>query len=351
VVLLIALFGLVSRTARAQQLAGLTLRWDAPARCPQQNDLSERVRKLVGAASSAQAALQAEGTINRSESGRFHLKLVLRAGGLASERELESRSCADLTRAAAVAIALLLRPEEAASDGAQSSDRTGDTAHDNTDPTASPAPVADADRAPPEAKPEASALPPPPHDPVPPRPLPNPPAKAAARGDVRARAPVAALSIGPLPSPQWGVSFAAGVSYASWRLWLEGSEWLRQDLPARAFPGYSARVTRETLALRGCWASRFSALELAPCAVVAVEHVGATGAGSSVTPESQHINWVSVGAGLQGRVYLASWFSLALSADGIIETSRPRLSIAGIGLVDQIGPAAFMLMLGPEWIL
>jgi len=168
---------------------------------------------------------------------------------------------------------------------------------------------------------------------------------------VRLRLPLAALSVGPLPTPDWGLALGAGFSYAGWSLWLEGSQWLRHDLSATHFPGYGAQVNRTSVALSGCRAIRFSAFELAPCVIAALEHVTATGTGAHVTPDSQHVNWIGVGAGLQTRAYLASWLSLALSVDGIIETSRPRLAIGGIGQVDQVGPAAFVLMLGPEWIL
>ncbi|MEP7050938.1 MAG: hypothetical protein ABJB12_11310 [Pseudomonadota bacterium] len=343
--LLIAASEFVAGKAHSQQVSGLTLHWDAPARCPQQSDLSERVRKLAGSSSSSQGALQADGTVSRGEGGAFHLRLLLRSGGLVSERDLESRSCADLTRAAAVAIALLLRPEEPPKDETPIGERVGDGPNDSAD-AASPA-VADAE---PERTPPASEVPAPgPEQPG--EPPPEPPIKKTHGSDVRVRAPLAALSIGPLPTPDWGMSVAAGVSYASWRLWLEGSEWLRRDVPATAFPGYGARVSHATLSLRGCRSSRFGAFELSPCLVVGLEHVTATGTGTYVTPEAQHINWISAGGGLQGRVYLTHWFDLTLSVDGIIETSRPRLSIAGIGLVDQVGPAGFAATLGPEWIL
>ncbi|MEO8901099.1 MAG: hypothetical protein ABI488_05460 [Polyangiaceae bacterium] len=349
-VLLIVLSGLAPRKAFAEQ-PGLTIRWDAPARCPQQNDLSERVRKLSGSATAVQGALQAEGTITQAADGRFYLTLLLRSGGLVSERYIDSRSCADLTRAAAVAISLLLHPDEPLGEGTPAGEHLGDGTRDSSDSSAPLTTPAD-ERPTSAAQPTPSELPKRTHELEPAQaPLESPTRPAQQGAHVLLRAPLAALSLGPLPRPEWGVSLAAGVSFANWRLWLEGSEWLQQDVPATAFPGYAATVNRATLSLRGCRASRFAAFEFAPCVVVALEHLTATGAGEGVTPQSQHVNWLGAGVGAQGRVYLTSWLSLALSADGIIETSRPRLAISGVGVVDQLGSAGFEVMLGPEWIL
>ena len=309
------------------------------------------MRKLSGSTNAVQGALQAEGTISQEEDGRFHLKLLLRSGELVSERNIDSRSCADLTRAAAVAIALLLHPDEPLSEGGSGGEHSGDGAHDGTDSSAPPTGSA-GDHQNADGKPTPSEPPQRPQELEPPPARPDPPPKPTPHGEYfRLRAPLAALSVGPLPRPQWGLSLAAGASFANWRLWLEGSQWRQQDVPAADFPGYSAKVSRATLGLRGCHASRFSAFEIAPCVVVALEHLTATGTGANVAPQSQHVNWLSAGVGAQARVYFASWLSLTLSADGIIETSRPRLSIAGVGPVNQLAPAAFAVMLGPEWIL
>ena len=349
--MLVAFSWLAPRTALAQRMGGLTIRWDAPARCPQQNDVSERVRKLSGYPTSAQGALQAEGTITQAGDGRFHLKLLLRSGGLVSERNIDSKSCADLTRAAAVAIALLLHSDEPLSEGALGGEHPPDGAQQGTESASKPdVPTDDHQHS--ENKPKASEVPEQTREIERAR----APRDAATKPSnhkehVRLRAPLAALSVGPLPRPDWGVSFAVGASYASWKFWLEGTEWLKQEVPSKDFPGYSANVKRATASLRGCRASRFSVFEVAPCLAISLEHVSATGAGQNVAPQSQYVNWIAAGLGAQGRVYLGSWFSFALSVDGIIETSRPRISIGGVGLVDQVAPAAFTVMLGPEWIL
>jgi hypothetical protein len=347
--MLIALSGFASRRALAQPVAGLTIRWEAPPRCPQQSDVTERVRKLSGSPTSMQGALQADGTITQVDSGRFHLTLVMRSGGLVGVRNIDSTSCADLTRAAAVAIALLLHSEEPLKEA----ELGGETAPDGTTESPEPASTLSApadDRQRSEKRPTANESSTPTQEPTQGRhDVTTPPSSRS--WHIRLRAPLAALSLGPLPRPDWGLAFAVGASYEDWRFSLEGADWLHQDVPAKDFPGYSANVKRETVSLWSCRAQRFSVFEVAPCLVLSLEYATAIGAGENVAPQSQRMVWGSGGVGAQGRVYLASWLSLALSVDGQVEASRPRLSIGGVGVVDQLAPAAFSVMVGPEWIL
>jgi hypothetical protein len=342
---LLAALGFAPKRALAQPASGLTIHWDAPPRCPQQSEVRERVRKLSGSLTSLQGDLQADGTITKADDGRYHLKLVMRSGQLVGEHNIDSTSCTDLTRAAAVAIALLLRSGEPprADDlgGSRAPDATGDTGENG-----GTKPDRTEDHPAPEDKPPATQTP---TKPEPPAREPEP--KTRRSWNIRLRAPLAALSIGPLPKPSWGLAFAAGVSNDSWRWWLEGKKWWEQAVPANDFPGYSANVQRVTASLTGCRAQRFSIIEVAPCLVLSLERLTAAGAGQNVAPDSQHVTWFGAGVGAQGRVYITSWFSLGLSVEGEIEASRPRLYIGGVGTVTQISPAQFSVNVGPEWIL
>jgi hypothetical protein len=251
---------------------------------------------------------------------------------------------------AAVAIALLLHSDEPLSEGALGKRPTDGPPEGAESTSGSETPGDDRQQA--ETKPTASASAKPEQrvELTPERP-PDSKSPSNHHEHLRLRAPLAALSVGPLPRPDWGVSFAVGATFVNWRFWLEGTEWLQQEVPSNDFPGYSASVKRATASLRGCHTSRLSVFEIAPCLAISLEHITAAGAGQNVTPESQHVNWIGVGVGAQGRVYVQSWISLVLSVDGTIEASRPRISIGGVGLVDQLAPAAFTAMLGPEWIL
>src|SRR3954468_2453115 len=88
---------LVSAAAHGQPSSALNLRWQAPAGCPQQEEVRERIHKLTGATSSTGAVLHAEGAITQTDSAHFHLKLVTRSGKLVGERNLNASSCENLT--------------------------------------------------------------------------------------------------------------------------------------------------------------------------------------------------------------------------------------------------------------
>jgi len=328
-------FVLSPKKAMAQPVPGLSVVWEAPAHCPQQPELIERVRKLAGPANSAPVALEVEGAITGPDNGHFHLKLVMRSGGAIGVRNIDSVSCTDLTRAAGVAIALLLRSEATLSDTQDSPDVSGDSG----------APISSEDRnrsQPPSAP--AREVPPPP-------PAKAPVIASPSNGYLRLRVPLAAVSVGPLPRPDWGVAVALGAGARDFRVWLQATDWLHQDVPAKDYPGYSATVSRISASLQGCWARRFSAFEVAPCVVISAEHITARGAGQNIAAQTQHVTWFGGGLGAQGRLYLANRFSLVLSVEGIAQASRPKLTLGGVGLVDELGAASFVATLGPEWIL
>lgn len=349
---------LAPTTSLAQTPLGPTIRWQAPASCPQQRELEAKVRKLSGPAASAKSSLEVDGTITRLETGSFHLKLVMRSGALSGERNIDSKSCADLTGAAAVTLALLLRSEEplaeadlggTADSGANANSDAGNSTTQPSTPNTSNAPDA-----PNTANtPDTSSTPHASHSPdVTPEPVaPDDSTTKHRPWRFVLGAPFAALSLGPLERPSWGAGLSVGVTSGGFSVTLGASQWLRQDQPAHDFPGYGARANRRTLALHACGGLRFSAFELAPCVALSVESLSMTGTGPYVAPHSDRVTWFSAGLGVRTRVYVAPWFSLAAAIDGQLEASRPRLTIGGIGAIDQLAPAAVTVTFGPEWFL
>ena len=102
--------GLSASPALAQSTAGPELLWTAPANCPQEAGVRERLRSIIGGLNVSQSRLRAEGEVTQVD-GHFHLKLVVHDGELVGERSLDSDSCEDLAGATAVALGLLLRSE------------------------------------------------------------------------------------------------------------------------------------------------------------------------------------------------------------------------------------------------
>ncbi len=378
-VVLFAWSGLTAERAVAQPAAALNLRWQAPQSCPQQEEVKERIRKLVGTARVTATALQAEGTITQTGGAHFHLKLVTRSGSLVGERNLDAASCEDLAGAAAVSLALLMRSAEplsaddlgekqalgVATGGALGSGgEPSSGAPSASAPSASaPSTSAPSTSAPQQTKPASAAA-------EKRKPVVPPPAKASNESDAPddeplerplrpsprtwrflVQAPLASMSFGPLPAPSWGVALAGGAAFENWRLLLGGTAWLRQNVGSEPFPEYGADVDRLTGMFKACHALGDLRFEVAPCLVLSVEHIWARGTGPDVMASSSQTTWVAIGVGAQGRLSLASWLSVLVGVDAQIETARPVISVEGLGDLRRLGPAALTATVGPEWIL
>ena len=388
-----ALFGwsswLAVEAAHAESAAALTLRWQAPAGCPQQAEVKDRIRALTGTMRTAATSLQAEGTITQIDGTHFHLKLVTRSGTLLGERSLDASSCEDLTGAAAVSVALLLRAAELPSGDTLASQRPGEATTGSaasrgnaqppgTAPTPSDAqtpndahttsgsqtasgereaqkpkatsaagaatstqkkPKTEAERDSDESEAQPSEI------------IQRPIRTAPRAWRVLAELPMGVLSFGPLPKPSWGLAFAGGASLDDWRVLLGGAAWLRQSITAEQSPDYGADIDRLTGTFKACRAINRARFEVAPCLALSLEHIAVRGTGAGVTARTEQATWLAVGAGVQGRLPLTSWLSVLVGADAQIETARPVISIDGAGEVKQLGFAAFTATVGPEWIL
>jgi len=349
----------VPARAVAQAPELLDLRWEAPAECPSERQVRDRIRKLAGSSRSTEERVRAEARITRSEDGRLHLELVVRSGDLVGTRSIDGRSCEDLAGATAVALALLLRSsaplseedlagrgESGASPGASGTDNQSGSGSDENRGSAPSSESSPGTSSP--AKTESSPTKPEPaHPPV------------AASGDehqsqrpsrVLIQAPLAAFAVGALPEPSVGVAAAAGASVARWRFLVEGAVWRTQRMTASDEPGVGADVGLITVGPRACWAAVQGRFELAPCLVLTVQHLWAEGSGDHIAPRSAEATWLAAGAGAQARWRLAAWFALVGRVSAQVETSRPIVAIDGVGTLGQIGPVSLTLALGPEWI-
>lgn len=293
----------VSLPCSARPPGALDLRWTAPDGCPSPEAVEARVRELTGTAPAR--SLPAEGVIERAQE-RFRLTLVIRDGASVSERVLESASCADLGGAAAVALALLLRGGE----------------------TERPPPAS-----PPVERSEASSV-----------------APDALEVRFGLRAPLVTLEVGPLPRPSAGLSAGAALLLDAWSLVALGQWSVQQRLSSEAFPGYGAVVSRIGGSLWACRGFGDGRLEVAPCAALWLTHLRARGTGADLSRiRSQRFTWASPAVGLAGRFRLGDFLGVVVSASGRVETARPRFSVAGLGEIHRLGPAALALGAGTEW--
>jgi hypothetical protein len=328
----------------------IDIRWEAPPGCPQESDVRDRIQKLLGS-SRHDSQLRAEGTITRIDK-RFRLNLVVRAGDLVGTRSIESNSCEDLAGAAAVELGLLSHAAEVAGrpnpTGTQlptlppvSGPEPSGSRSDGTNghPPQGTNAASPAQRAPIDAKVESEAKEPPPA------------MESPRRGRVLVQAPLLALGVGPLPRTTTGGGLALGLEYAKWQWQLKAISWQRQSVPAPDFPGYGADVARIAADFWACRELRSAWVGFSPCLTAGMERVSASGTGRNIASSTQHAIGMTAGAGVQGRLYLASWIRLLAAVGGQVELTRPQISIKGLGSVYQFAPAALTVALGLEWIL
>ena len=335
---------LSSTRAQAQPVQPVDLDWSAPADCPRREDVQARIRKLAGTRKWSAVPLRAEAVVVRKDDGRLRLRLVLHAGEMVGERNIEGRSCDALAGATAVVVALMFR-SGGLPPSAQQPARS---------PTGEQAPEGSTGGHP------VSASNAPTREPKPPNvaPAKSPPiAEVPKAGSPRrwrglAQLPLGVVSIGPLPTPSLGVAVAGGASVDQWRFLARGTAWLSQySAGADEFEPYGARIRRTSLTILACRSLLLSRFEIAPCATVALAHLSARGEGAHIAPRTAQATWAAVGLGLHARFHVVSWMSLVLSADGEVGTSRPELVVDGLGQVRALGPGAAILGLGTEWIL
>ena len=352
----LAVAAVLGITDGANAAEPLTLSWKAPRECPQQAAVRARIDALVPAAATSKERLEADGQIERV-GRRFRLKLRMRVGELSGERRIESDSCNDLAGAAAVALGLMLQSAEPQSET-------------EADATGAATPPSAAGTNPSTAGTTANAQPPAP---------PTPPAASEDEGEdeqqegeqqedeqeaqdddrkrprdrgwaVLLHGPLFALDLGPLPEPSVGGALGGGVLLGDWRFALDFQIAPAQSVSVSGEPRLSADVSRLALEAWICRAWRADPFELSPCVTAGWERVTAEGTGSGVEARSTHASFVSAGAGLLGHLFVADFFALMLGVGAKVEGARPHVVVQGVGEVQQLGPAAFWLKAGPEWI-
>lgn len=352
------MLGLLLAPRHAAAERALELSWDAPANCPQESAVRERIHALRGN-STHPGSVRAEGHVVRVQ-GRYRLTLRVREGETVRERAIDADACEDLAGAAAVALGLLLRDESGApatstephtnkaenggpnpqgAAGAAAASATTGNATTNTTPAATAA-KNDAERASAPARTSSSA--------------PSPKAREQGHSErslrLLLRAPLLTLDVGPLPKPSGGLGVGAGVGTKQWRAFLLGRILKAQTLSSDEFADAGVRVERGTLELWGCRTWSAGPVDGGPCVGFGGERFAARGTGLGVSGHTEHALSFTLIAGVTGQVHLFSGLALAASLSGGLETSRPHFSLAGLGEVAQLGPAWFSLGIGPEWI-
>lgn len=342
-----------SAEARAQ----LDLRWEAPAGCPDREEVLEKIRAMAGSALDGAEELSVEAKITR-QARRSRLDLSVRDGQRVERRVITSDSCAALAGATAVTLALLLGVEQKLADppdesrsaadpnAGQSSERAsaseGDARASEASALAedaageandSPDDDASASAAAPSSAPRA--------------------ASAERRWAFVVRAPFVAADLGPLPRPALGIGLGLGLRHGAWALSLSGHLSRSQTVAGTLalVESSGAELERATAHLALCRGWRASHFELAPCLGLALELVSARGIGEGVSPRARRALWPAPGLGAVAHWYILESFAFFATVGGNLELSRPRFVIQELGEVERLGPASLSGAFGVEWIL
>lgn len=275
--------------------------WDAPAECPDLEALKAEFRRVAGRAPPPAERLSAEVTVRRGPGGWWLLTLATRSGARAGERRLAGSDCAELMRATALILGLMINPKASFVEAA------------------------------------------------PPPPAPPPPVRARASEDRFVAGADLQLGGGALPgiAPGLGMRLAvtAGAVSAELRanLWMSRSTASSSDAAAGGtftlFDGVAAVCGR-------AWRGR--RISPALCVGGALAHLHASGYGVS-NPGQASAWWPAAFAEANLRVRIARRNALRLAAQAVVPAGNPRFALAGVGHVFE--PASIWLRGALGWEL
>ncbi|WP_437643382.1 hypothetical protein [Sorangium sp. So ce362] len=351
--LALAALAAVAGDARADTAAsarGVELDWIAPGECADRGRVLAEIAQRLGRPSeeNGEPTLKARAVVSRNERGPWDLRLTMTLGETTRSRELHSETCAELADAAALIIALAIDPDAANRGIPKAAPDTdaGPGAISGADPGAGAAPEVDAApdaptaaEAPPAAPPPAGAS------------APAAPAQRAARpsrplelrGTLRASG---VLDTSALPAVAPGASISAGVLIGAVRAEVSGTYFgAQQALVARTTMGGDVHLA--TGGLRLCYATRYHAFELGPCAGIEVGVMGAASFGAA-SPGSNRALWIAPHPGAIATFALSDRIRIPLAIDVPFPVTRDRFVLVGIGAVHRSAAATLRASLGVE---
>lgn len=312
--------------------------WTAPAECPPDAFTDALDRLLAG--SPVAAPIRVDATVERTPDG-WSIRTDFDAGpDRAGHRTFQAPSCRTVTQAAALAIAIAVDPDVL--------DRW--------------VPMTDADPAAPEVPQTPEVPEPDAGDPVQREPLrPVGPIEAAEprrtrAGDARRREAArwrglvgvaGSVDGGSLPGPGLGVMGTVGVLHGAFRGELVGSRRFATQRASETVPGVGGSFTQWWVGARGCGVPRLARVELPLCGGLEGGRTVGTGTGFSSARTSAQPWWaLLVDAGVAWPV--RPWLALTARATLAVPLLRQDFTIAGLGVVQRVGPVQGRGALGIE---
>jgi hypothetical protein len=306
----------VTRTAAADGATrdrGIRLTWRAPPECPSGGDVIADARSLVihREALEEGAPITVEAVVGRVAGDRW--SLTLSVGG--ANQRLEASTCADLARAGALFLALLMDPESEPSAPAPAPPAPPPAASTSASKPASapPAPEIAVD-----SKPEA------------------PTSGGSGMPSVLAAAGIA-VDVGTLPHAGVFGVIAGGVRIRRFDVMLEGAVGPPEDTSVDGAAG--ARLMAASATIKPCYAMlTWGRVRLEPCLPVEVGWIHGQGIGIAQSRSSDSF-WWSVGGAIALWLELGSHLEARVDVAALAPLVRPNFTLAGLGSVFSPGVA------------
>jgi hypothetical protein len=321
--LLIALAVAPLASAEPIERGALRLDWSAPGGCPNGVEVVERIEALLGVpvAALSPEPIGARGTVRELETLRFELELETRQRDQRFVRSMQAPSCAELSDAGALVLALAIDPtfaeRQALAGGAP-----------GTKPEAPKVSVQTLDMADPQDE----------------RPPPPPPSRRAVPWSARVGltmdlGTVSDVSLGPRASVEFG-SDTTRVEFGV--LWLPPARtFVATDTESGGFIDLiAAQVATCVLPFRGDF-------EMEGC--VGLEFGSIHGVGFGVETQSEGTAlWFAGGIGVLARGRATDGLSVVLSAGLLYSPQDTEFTLENVGIVHQVSPVVGRLGLGIE---
>lgn len=319
--------------AQPIERGNLRLVWRAPPGCPTDREALARVEALLGARVTEilSEPMAARATVSVIGDGRYELMLETFQGEQRFTRSMQAASCAELTDAGALVLALAIDPTLterralAEASAGTVAPPPPDGAESTTGTTAEAAPVATTEQAktpPPVLRLTPSA----------------PPTKAkqaeGAGSGVRILVLGAAtLDFGSIATAAVGPSLGVAIQWRRVEASL-GALWLP---PRRSYaaPGKGGDITLAAGHLRGCYLPLRGEWQLLGCGTFELGVIQGEGAGT-VDRFDPSAAWIAPGALISGRRQLGSSFLLSLAAGAQIPLQPIDFTLENVGLVHSV---------------
>lgn len=309
----------------------LELIWNAPEGCPDDAHVLAAIQRLMGTTESQGAApLSVQGDIE-SRGETLVLKLVWRTASMQAERNMESSSCDELARAAALVVALAADPSSAEVTAPEQESAPREQSFAPGVPASARSTPAIPSRALPAAIPDTPLVASPPPE-VPGDFSSAPSARSSSRSRARATTrALLALDTGSLPRTAEGAAVGAGLGLGLLVFQAELALFMPQQ---KVVSEGAAALWLSTLSVRPCLDWSLSRLRVSPCAALELDLL--VGQGEAVDDRQVGAAWFPrFGGGAELGYPLSKQFAWIADAWLLAGPWRPTFVLQDVVPVHQ----------------